>query len=99
MKYLIILTALITSSVYAQNISSPLIQSGGYQTDSSAQSDNLGDINLEGRPNNFGFQSLYREINENDINYRRDGYTTIGFNENNLTSKRSESFDENGKYT
>ena len=99
MKYLIILTTLIASTVYAQNISTPLTQSGGYQTELLAQSNALGDINLMGRPNNFGIQSLQREINENDINYRWDGYTTIGFDENNLIYKRSESFDQNGRYT
>ena len=64
--------------------------------------DGMMDLNLTQRISDVKLQSLQSEMivqSDNDITYRLDGYTSVSFNENDLTSKTESTYDENGSQT
>ena len=64
--------------------------------------DGMMDLNLTQRISDVKLQSLQSEMivqSDNDITYRLDGYTSVSFNENDLTSKTESTYDENGNRT
>ena len=64
--------------------------------------DGMMDLKLTQRITDVKLQSLQSEMivqSDNDITYRLDGYTSVSFNENDLTSKTESTYDENGNRT